>query len=76
MKAQAQLVPKHYSIGITADADDVLALILDLRAFVHDFDSSEQTEGLLATLEKVYHGDLPGGDPEDDAEEISAPDHA
>lgn len=58
-KFKADLVPKHYSVSATLDANGMFELIMTLRRFVDEFEAPEAAALLLAALEQAFDGDLP-----------------
>ncbi len=58
IKATASLVPRHYSVSVSATPDSMLRLLLGLRRLLEEFEAGEELEQLLATLEEAYVGDL------------------
>ena len=59
IKAVAALVPRHYTLSVTATPDSMLRIVLGLRRLVQAFDAGEEVEQLLAACEDAYVGDLP-----------------
>jgi hypothetical protein len=58
-KFKADLVPKHYTVSATLDADGMFELIMTLRRFVDEFEAPEAAQLLLDALEQAFEGDLP-----------------